>query len=122
MKQITNKTLLKQGDRTFEPVEVDGVIYWIDEDTTRTQFIGFKGYCFKEDLTGKIFKHFFTENKWYDDAKVVVAQSQPQLDLPWCRERFAERNSLPNSPISSQQVKQYCHPDCHTVLNLVKNS
>lgn len=30
MKQITNKTILKQGNNTFQPVEVDGVVYWTD--------------------------------------------------------------------------------------------
>lgn len=28
MKQITNKTILKQGDKVYYPVKVDGVIYW----------------------------------------------------------------------------------------------
>jgi hypothetical protein len=31
MKKITNKTILKQGDKTFVPIESDGVIYWRDE-------------------------------------------------------------------------------------------
>jgi hypothetical protein len=30
MKQITKKTILKQEDKTFQPIEVDGVIYWVD--------------------------------------------------------------------------------------------
>ena len=30
MKQITNKTIIKQWDKTFQPIEVDGVVYWID--------------------------------------------------------------------------------------------
>jgi len=29
MKQITNKTILKQGDKTYNPVKGDGVIYWL---------------------------------------------------------------------------------------------
>ena len=31
MKIITNKTVLKQENNTFTPVEVDNVIYWVDE-------------------------------------------------------------------------------------------
>jgi hypothetical protein len=31
MKQITNKTILKQGQNTFQPIEVDGVIYWYED-------------------------------------------------------------------------------------------
>lgn len=29
MKTITKHTILKQGDKVYQPVEVDGVIYWI---------------------------------------------------------------------------------------------
>jgi hypothetical protein len=32
MKQITNKTVLIQGDKTYQPVEVDGVIYWLNPE------------------------------------------------------------------------------------------
>lgn len=31
MKKITNKTILKQRDKIFSPVESEGVIYWRDE-------------------------------------------------------------------------------------------
>jgi hypothetical protein len=31
MKTIINKTILKQGENTYTPVEVDGVIYWVGE-------------------------------------------------------------------------------------------
>lgn len=30
MKKITNKTVLRQGNKLFQPVEVDEVIYWVD--------------------------------------------------------------------------------------------
>lgn len=30
MKKITNKTILKQGDKPYHPVEVDGLVYWIN--------------------------------------------------------------------------------------------
>jgi hypothetical protein len=29
MKQITNKTILLQGDKTYQPIEVDGVVCWV---------------------------------------------------------------------------------------------
>ena len=32
MKQITKDTILKQQNKTFTAVEVDGIIYWIDEE------------------------------------------------------------------------------------------
>jgi hypothetical protein len=31
MKQITSKTLLQQGDKIYQPIEVDGVIYWYNK-------------------------------------------------------------------------------------------
>jgi len=30
MKQITKNTILRQNNKTYQPVEVDGVIYWTD--------------------------------------------------------------------------------------------
>jgi hypothetical protein len=32
MKTITKNTILKQGEKTFQPVEVDGVIYWVGKE------------------------------------------------------------------------------------------
>jgi hypothetical protein len=52
MKQITNKTILKQGDKTYQPIEVDGVIYWVKSDSP--YWVELEPYC--------------------------VAQSQPKLD------------------------------------------
>ena len=31
MKQITEQTILKQGNKTFQSIESEGVIYWRDE-------------------------------------------------------------------------------------------
>jgi hypothetical protein len=39
MKQITNKTILKQGDKTFHPLEIDSVIYWIDKSTLADEMV-----------------------------------------------------------------------------------
>ena len=30
MKKITNKTILKQVDHVYQPIEIEGTIYWID--------------------------------------------------------------------------------------------
>jgi hypothetical protein len=32
MKKITEKTILKQGDKEFQPVEADGIIYWVGKE------------------------------------------------------------------------------------------
>ena len=37
MKKINKNTILKQGEKTYQPVEVDGIIYWVDRET---QIIG----------------------------------------------------------------------------------
>jgi hypothetical protein len=37
MKKITNKTILKQGDKSYSPVEVDGVIYWVHDTTVKKE-------------------------------------------------------------------------------------
>jgi hypothetical protein len=39
MKQITKNTILQQGDKTYQPVEVDGIICWIDKSTLADEII-----------------------------------------------------------------------------------
>lgn len=72
MKQITKNTTLKKGDKTFQPVEVDGVIYWINPKKLvvgeeYNDIVYNKGFVFK---TNRLFENF----------KEVVAQSQPKLE------------------------------------------
>jgi hypothetical protein len=72
MKQITNKTILKQGDKTYQPVEVDGVVYWIDYYTKKGDF-----WCI--DIDKKIFKdqtHFPISI----GQRLIIAQSQPRIE------------------------------------------
>jgi hypothetical protein len=68
MKTITNKTILKQGDNTYIPVEVDGVIYWVGdaEGWSSTKI------CYNND--GAIGQPINRE------SKLIVAQSQPKLE------------------------------------------
>jgi hypothetical protein len=40
---------------------------------------GWKGYAYKEDVKGEVFKHFYTTNKWYKDAKKIILTTDPQL-------------------------------------------
>jgi hypothetical protein len=75
MKQITNTTILKQGYKTYQPVEVDGVIYWVDEIDYTTEYVTngkkvFKLSDFPEYSTEYI------ENYW----QKIIAQSQPRLE------------------------------------------
>lgn len=39
MKQITKNTILRQNDKTYQPVEVDGVICWIDKSTLADEIV-----------------------------------------------------------------------------------
>ena len=40
---------------------------------------GWKGYAYKEDVTGKVFKHFYTTNEWYKDAKKIILTTDQDL-------------------------------------------
>jgi hypothetical protein len=92
MKQITNKTILKQGDKTYQPIEVDGVIYWVDKIS---QII--VGDWYSEMVMGKVlFTHKMkeepligwnesehTKNSFKARCSKIVAQSQTKLpDIP----------------------------------------
>jgi len=43
---------------------------------------GWKGIAYKNNVKGKIFKHFYTENTWYNDAEIVVVSTDKSLGLP----------------------------------------
>lgn len=100
MKKITKNTLLKQGDKKYQPVEIDGVIYWVDENyewvspndinkygiqyfekIKEGQIVIFdfveKYELFKYHLHYYVVKsHFSTPNKPF----LIIAQSQPKLE------------------------------------------
>jgi hypothetical protein len=40
---------------------------------------GWKGYAYKEDVEGKVFKHFYTTNEWYKDAKKIILTTDQDL-------------------------------------------
>ena len=78
MKKITKNTILKQGNKVYQPIEVDGVIYWIDVNTKNNVDIGTMVWN-DEDFS------FYTTNrickfKTTDNIYKVVAQSQPKLE------------------------------------------
>ena len=60
-------------------------LFLIDEEAEITK--EWKGYAYKEDVVGNVFKHFYTTNTWYNDAKIVMAyypltKEAKELDLP----------------------------------------
>lgn len=68
MKKITNKTIIRQVDKIYQPVEIDGVIYW-----TTNNKEGYIGYFYD-----RMMKSIHTNNNVYSDY--IVAQSQPKLE------------------------------------------
>ncbi len=71
MKKITNKTILKQGDKTFQPVEVDGVVYW------HNSIHSVMGYTYFLDGT---IGYISSSDRIFDYGYEIVAQSQPKLE------------------------------------------
>jgi hypothetical protein len=75
MKQITNKTILNQGDKTYQPIEVNGVIYWVDKEAEIKEY---DAVIVLEELI--IDRANDRTNYHKDKFKLVVAQSQSKLD------------------------------------------
>lgn len=40
---------------------------------------GWEGYAYKEDVDGLVFKHFYTTNDWYKDAKKIILTTDQDL-------------------------------------------
>lgn len=83
MKKITYKTLLKQGDKVYQPIEYDDNVYWVDP----TVLVGMKGDWVVETHNPIVTSvcQIIADNAdlragGYRDLK-VIAQSQPKLDL-----------------------------------------
>lgn len=75
MKTITNKTVLKQGDKTYQPIEVDSVIYWVDEN-----FVSYSPYYL---ITSRNIIAKYTIERpilLKDNRGKIVAQSQSKLE------------------------------------------
>ena len=60
-------------------VTIDGFDYYVSDEAIEE---GWKGIAYKKDVTGEIFKHFYTTNEWYNDAKKVIATNNPNIDCP----------------------------------------
>jgi hypothetical protein len=78
MKQISSKTILKQGDKTYQPIEVDGVIYWVDNE----KIIAENDFSINYRLSDNnpyINKASYHKEKKKEKGK-IIAQSQLKLD------------------------------------------
>jgi len=71
-KKITKNTLLKQGENTYQPVEGDGVIYWINEyEVAKT------GELYLTSIKRRIIPK--SEGVIQAGDK-IIAQSEPKID------------------------------------------
>jgi hypothetical protein len=80
MKQITNKTIIKQGDKAYPPVEVDGVVYWVDPALPIEEVYP---HIVIEKLTTGEYMLWQIDNINDIDRSCqyqIVAQSQPKLE------------------------------------------
>ncbi len=75
MKQITNKTILKQGDKTYQPIGIDGVIYWVGTVRHMTEYVTNGTEIFKpSDLPE--YSVEYAKRYW----QKIVTQSESKLD------------------------------------------
>jgi DNA-binding XRE family transcriptional regulator len=104
MKQITNKTILiqeigqekckeygcgnsecifeclnpKKIFKTYQPVEVDGVVYWINDELTIQDVKPYYGkYHYEKGVAINIFPDYLTD---LSECKLIIAQSQPRIE------------------------------------------
>lgn len=76
MKEINKNTVLKKGDKIYQPVEVDGVIYWVKESIVTKRFEGYLIDC------DKFIRHGMSDIRSilsFNGRKIVV-QSQSKLE------------------------------------------
>lgn len=112
MKKITSNTLLKQGGKTYKPVEMtNGNIYWITSEIPK---IGQLGYS---NVSKSIVR--FTDPRFFSDGTIfsIIVQSEPKLDgvpvisLDSYVERLAYKISRQEVPILSNGT--LCNARCN---------
>ena len=76
---ITKKEGLGFDNQMLENVELDcqnqNIYITSDEEIKE----GWEGHAYKEDVEGKVFKHFYTTNEWYKDAKKIILTTDQDL-------------------------------------------
>ena len=82
MKKTTSKTILKQGENTYQPIETHGVIYWFNPNI----LFGMKNDWIIE-THNPIVKAIYQLTHDNDDLRIagykdmkIVAQSQPKIE------------------------------------------
>jgi hypothetical protein len=79
-KKITGKTILKQGDKIFQPAEyVEGVVYWVDENDV----VSIKKYKPRDVFFYHNDNDTFLYLESVNQLCKIVAQSEPIMnDVP----------------------------------------
>jgi len=114
MKKITETTVLKSKDNTYNPVTVDNVIYWVDDNATECRYylhLSIDGRHQIYDLltTGNLAD--FKRGQPIGWCVKVVAQSQPKLPcLPVIHfdNRYTESDIIRSFDIARKRID---HPD-----------
>ena len=64
-----------QSDLDYIEAKFQNIYITSDEEIKE----GWKGYAYKEDVKGKVFKHYYTTNEWYKDAKKIILTTDQDL-------------------------------------------
>jgi hypothetical protein len=77
MKKVTNKTILKQSENTYQPIEIDGLIYWVDDKPK-----GFSNgeWMYNEPNNNTLIYQFDYDVYPYETGNKLIAQSRPKLE------------------------------------------
>ena len=113
--KLINK--LTGEEHICQKMVVDGWDYYVSDEIIEE---GWKGTAYKKDVKGQIFKHFYTTNDWYKDAKKVIATNNPNIDIPkvvdkveqlahkyFAEERFNWEQGNPNGLKSPQSLVEH---------------
>jgi hypothetical protein len=136
-KKITNKTLIKQLNKKYNSVEVDGVFYWFDDEIK-----GEKGWNYNFGLNNvdNLPKEYPQHSTEWNFCRKIIAQSQNKLEgVPTILLMNYHWNlSLKNAKISKTKNKsafrsgfvkgyksnlnQYNQKDIYFAINMSKHS
>jgi len=126
MKHITKETILIQGEKEFKPVEVDGIIYWVDEEALKSGFWIAPIYkdAVKAGVELKYFDSTYFEGYGYDFTghSFVVAKSQhnlveiPLIDLQANNTRLIMEGEYPID------LNAYTEKDISKALDLARGN
>lgn len=73
--------------KTLDKIRKTQHLYILSDEEIKENW---KGIAYKHDVQVGIFNHFYTENKWYKNAKKVIASTNTSLNLPLIPKSFID--------------------------------